>query len=407
VNDAPDQGFRVLLLVEAASGGTGRHVVDLAIGLVNLGYEVTVAYSPNRADAQLLTTLQLHPQISLLALPMARQISASDFLGVREIRRLLREEGPFDVAHSHSSKAGALLRLAAVGRNMPKCIHTPHAFVTLDPAIGYAKFALYWTVERLLARACSRIICVSEFERQHALKLGLDEDLLTVVPNGVDQVAGGDRNALRNQLGISEETVCIGTVGRLTHQKSLHRLLTAFSMVRCTGVDVHLAVVGDGPEEQSLRDQCIRLGMADNVSFIGHADGGRWMSAYDIFALSSLYEAFPYVLLEAAISGLPLVMMGTGGAGEVVLPDKNGFVSPQNDIEALASNLATLVGHPELRRNMGRHSIRIANRYSVKRMVRQIAAIYRSVAGGSQPTRDGESQVARIHATRASAGSEL
>ena len=124
--------LKILLVLEAAGAGVGRHVVDLVAGLLARGHAVDVVYSPARAEASFVAQLEaLQGALTVRELPMQRSVGIRDLAAARGLRRLIRAGGPYDVVHAHSSKAGALLRLAAIGLPARR-FYTPHAFITLE-----------------------------------------------------------------------------------------------------------------------------------------------------------------------------------------------------------------------------------------------------------------------------------
>jgi glycosyltransferase involved in cell wall biosynthesis len=309
---------------------------------------------------------------------MRRAVGWRDVQDMYALRDLVGRLRPFDVLHGHSSKAGALLRLAARGTGIP-CVYTPHAFITLDPAIGFLKRIAYAHIERALGTLASQIVCVSTTEFAHARSLGIPASRLVVVPNGIAPLPPASRQAARLALGLPPHAMVIGTVGRLTHQKAMERLLKAFAMGPAALPDARLVIGGDGPAAAELRAQAEGLGVADRVLLPGQVDGAQAMAAFDVFALPSRYEAFPYVLLEAAARGLPVVMTDTGGAGEAVRDGYNGFVVPQEDAEAFSARLLELGREPTLRRRLGRQSHALSRRFTAERMVRDTLAVYEAV----------------------------
>ncbi len=383
-------GLRILLVVESAAGGTGRHVADLAAGLLDRGHRLVIAYSPERAEEGLFAGLEGRSGCVLHTLDMRREPGFHDLGHLRQLRALINEHGHFDVVHAHSSKAGGLARLALWLRSdRPRCVYTPHAFVSLNDR-QRLKGRVYGTIEKFLARRTDSIICVSDFERDHALELGIPAERLCVVPNGIDaRPQTALRSYRREALGLAPESICIGTVGRLSDQKSVDRLISAFAMLDLHDRDVHLLIVGDGPDRSSLEDQAQKLGVRHRVKFLGAVNGFDHMAAMDVFALSSLYEAFPYVLLEAAANQLPVVMTQTGGVGMIVRHNENGLVSMQGDREGLAANLGALIRDAALRDRLGRESGRIASEYSIRRMVDETLAVYTAT---DQPSDEGEDQ---------------
>lgn len=367
--------MRVLLVLEACGGGAGRHVIDLAEGLIRRGHDVSLIYSADRADDWFIDALDFMPKLTKRELPMQRAVGLHDFKAIRDLQGLIDEMGPFDVVHGHSSKAGALLRVAASGGRAAR-VYTPHAAITMNPDLRAYVRAIYGAVERFLGRYCEGIICVSALERDHLAQQGLPEEKLRVVPNGIGRLPHVDRDAIRRRLGVAQLTVCFGWVGRVSPQKSVDRIISAYAMAEARMRDTHLVIVGDGPLLANAKKQARTLGIAKHVSFTGHADGIEMMAGFDAFLLPSRYEAMPYVLLEAAASGLPIVMTDVGGAREVVRHGENGFVLPEPDVELLADHLTSLARSPELRSAMSRRSIEISRQFDIDGMVDATVRVY-------------------------------
>ncbi len=376
-----DRALRVLLVSEAAGGGVGRHVLDLAQGLLTAGHRVDVAWSPGRAEPGFIKALDAIAGLPCHRLHMSRAPGPGDIRAVLALRRLMGRAGPFDLVHGHSSKAGALVRLAAAGLGIP-ALYTPHAFVTLDPDLGALPRAVYALAERLLSAWGARLICVSEEERAHALSLGIRANRLAVIANGIAPLPPADRPAARARMGLPEATPCVGFVGRLSAQKAVDRLLRAFALAP-GNQQARLVIVGEGAEQAALESLARDLGIADRTRFTGQADGVALMAGFDIFALPSRYEGFPYVLPEAACRGLPILTMAVGGAGVVVEEGGNGFIVPQaGGAAALAERLGLLLGDPGLRRAMAKRSLERAAGLTAQNMVANTVALYREVLGG-------------------------
>ena len=171
--------MRVCHVLESAGGGSSQVVLDLArMGLAR-GDDVTVVYSPKRAERSFVDALPAIPRLRVLVTPMRRSVGAHDLVYALRLYQSLRQAGPFDIVHGHSSKAGALVRI--VGLGLPLCakVYTPHAFVTLDSSAS----SIYRLAEKALSWLCDVIIVVSDFERKHAVEvIGIDPepDMLAV-----------------------------------------------------------------------------------------------------------------------------------------------------------------------------------------------------------------------------------
>jgi glycosyltransferase involved in cell wall biosynthesis len=247
--------------------------------------------------------------------------------------------------------------------------------VTLSPALGSLAGWFYRSAERALSGITDALICVSEEEALHALELGIASQRIHVVPNGIAALPVADRGAVRAELGAAPDQVVIGFVGRVSEQKGVDRLIRAFAAMRST--DARLVIVGDGPLLPDVRRLAEAIGVAGRTVFTGAADGPRLMAGFDLFALPSAYEGFPYVLLEALARGLPIVTTLVGGARATVLDGRNGAIVPQGQIGAFAAALARLSGDANLRRAMSAESRRISLDFTADRMLERTLAVYR------------------------------
>lgn len=371
----PD-GLRILLVIESAGGGSGRHVLDLAEGLLESGHSVALVFSMDRAERWFATRAAGLTGLRLHRVRMSRRPCLGDIRAGWQIRRVIREDGPFDIVHGHSSKAGALARVAALGTGAA-AVYTPHAFITLDPDLGTVARYAYGIAERVLARLGSAVICVSENERQHALELGIDADKLACVPNGLKPLPVANRRAARRELRLADNQVCVGFVGRISHQKAVDRLLSAVANIRRRLAELRLVIVGDGPELDASRRLADNLGIGAITTFTGAADGVQLMAGFDVFALSSRYEGFPYVLLEASARGLPIVTTDIGGAAAVVEPGRSGFIVSQSELRPLEARMEEICRDDQLRLEMGMRSREIAETFSVESMVSETIGVYR------------------------------
>ncbi len=378
--------LRILLALESAGAGAGRHVLDLAGGLLQRGHVVHLAWSPLRAEPAFSAAVARLEGLASHVMPMSRAPRLQDAAAALALRRLFRKHR-FDIVHGHSSKAGALVRIARLGSGV-RAVYTPHAFVTFDPQLGVAARLFYGLVERLLAKCCHRVICVSNEEREHALGLGIAGSRLVVVPNGLAPLPVADRSGARRILGLRDGDVCVGFVGRLSAQKGVGRLVEAFARIRPTATAARLVIIGDGPERCRLATQAVEFGVTDCVTFVGEGDGPALMAGFDLFVLPSRYEAFPYVLLEAAARGLPIVATDVGGVRGVVRAGQNGYILRQWKSEpelltSMAAALAELIEDPERREAMGRQSALIVAGLGADAMIDRTVLVYREALAGA------------------------
>jgi len=367
--------LRICIVTETLHAGVGRHIVDAASVLAARGHEIHVVYSPLRMDADFLASLQSQAGIACHAVEMPHAIGASDLGAFLQIKNYIKESGPFDIIHGESSKAGGYARLLKLF-GARTVVYSPHAFITFSPIISLKKRIVYQGIEALLSFLTDRIICSSQAEREHGQGLGISAKRLFVVPNGSKSRASQSREEMRARLGLRDDDVAIGYVGRMEDQKAPERLIDAVIPVLSESPRIHALLVGDGPKRPALEKKTRELGLLNQVHWLGAVNGQQVMAAMDVFALPSLYEGFAYVLLEALNAGLPIVSTPVGGTLESVLPDVNGFVVPHNDPAAFENALRRLARDADLRSKMGRASLEHAAHFTIERMAETIENVY-------------------------------
>ena len=372
--------MRVLLLTEAAAAGVGRHVVDLAAGLERRGHEVHLLYSDRRIDAGFRSGCDRLHNVALEKVDLKRGPHPSDARGLSQIRRYLQGIGGVDVVHGQSSKGGALARL--VGRRASAAVvYTPHCVYTMNPGLGRTKRAFYAKIERWLARHSQAIIAVSQTEHRHLIELGIDPSILHCVVNGIGEVAWLDKGDAQRKLDIPTGRTVIGALGRLSEQKDPRLLLRAFARVHAQDPRSILAIAGSGELERECRQLGEQLGISAHVRWCGHQAPAAFLPACDVFAVSSRYEAMPYVFLEALSCGLPIVATAVGGTEHAIVEGETGFVTEQATDEALAERLVRLVRDEDLRRKMSSSSRERSLEFTADRMVDETLGVYEACIG--------------------------
>jgi glycosyltransferase involved in cell wall biosynthesis len=240
--------MRICHVIESASGGSAGILVSLALHAVRRGHEVHVVYSPDRAETALINALAKGGCASARKSRMRRSVGPHDVADGMRLRKVLSSLGRLDVIHSHSSKAGALARtFGRVGGAAQ--IYSPHGFYTMT---GEAPFYI-GPVERALSWTTDRIIAVSEFEKRHAVKLGIAPKRVTVVVNGVEPYEPLSPGDARHELGLGSTDFVVGFVGRLTAQKAPLAAIDAITGVQTSGAS--LVFIGDG----DLRAEAAKL----------------------------------------------------------------------------------------------------------------------------------------------------
>lgn len=295
-------------------------------------------YAPERLDEAFRGFLR-RDDIRFIELDMGREISASsDFGALRRLMEIISAEGPFDVVHGHSSKGGALARMAARFGGHP-VVYTPHSMIVSSPDISRRKATVYKAIERGLGYgATSRMIAVSADEAEFMRKLRVvPESRIRVIPNALreeDFAVFERRDSEKN-----DPEIIFGSTMRFSEQKAPQNLIRAFARVKNSNPEspLRLEIAGDG----ELLGDCVRLvselGLTDDVSLPGWvASPGGFLAGLDVFVVSSHYEAgVSYSTMEAMAAGLPVVSTRVFGAGMVEATPGNRVVRT-GDVEELS-----------------------------------------------------------------------
>ena len=379
--------LRVLEILEATVGGTRRHLLDVVNGLDPRRFHVEVVGSARRDPAFLADVKNLRQQgIPTMLVPMVRRIHPwHDLRSYLQLRRIVRA-GRYDIVHTHSAKAGFLGRFAAARAKVPAILHTPHHF-PFDMAVSPFWKAVYAGLERRAAAVTDRIICVCASERESALRRKIAKPAqLTVIENGIAPsalaVSDERRAAVRRRLGIRDDQLLIGTVGRLSRQKGPLHFLRVCRQLAATYPDACFAWVGDGELRPQMEHEIGRRGLAARLTLTGHIDDvAPYYAALDVVVMSSLWEGLPYTLLEAMAAGRPVAAFAAGGIADVIEDGVTGRLTPVADIPAMVAAVADLIASSAARRRLGENARQaLCDKYHVEDMVRALAEVYRECA---------------------------
>ncbi|MDO9355011.1 MAG: glycosyltransferase [Solirubrobacteraceae bacterium] len=307
-----------------------------------------------------------------------------DLRALIKLIRMMRAFRP-DVVHTHTAKAGALGRLAALTlRPRPVIVHTFHGHV-LSGYFGPQVTAVYRWVETVLGRRSDRLVGVSQATVDELVDLGVaPADRFEVIELGLDLSAftavdrtGEPRQAFRAALDLPETAVVCSWVGRFVPIKRVDVLLEAFALAHRAHPELALVLAGGGELEAELRAQADSLGIADAVRFLGYRrDLDQIAGASDIAVLSSDNEGTPVSLIESAAAGLPLVATDVGGVTEIVTPT-TGRVVPAGDATAFAAALAELAADAPLRATLGRAArTHVTERWAAQRLIEDVDDLY-------------------------------
>ncbi len=351
-------------IARAVPGGAQTHVLDL------------ITHARDEVEAGLVTfesgflaerAREMGLPVWVVPAPVDAISPLRDLSAVRGIARVIREFGP-DLVHAHSTKSGVIARVAARMAQTP-AVFTAHGWAFTEGASSKRR-RLAIIIERMVAPLARRIICVSQYDRELALRCGVgDPDRIVLVHNGIP--------ASEHHASYPErQTVRCVMVARFSPPKDQAALIEALREVD----DLELWLVGDGELLEESKATASALGVDDRVRFLGsRSDVPELLADCDVYALASRYEGLPYTILEGMRAGLPVVASDVGGVGEAVVDGETGLLVPSGDGQALAAALRRLVESPEERRRMGEAGRRrCEEEFTLSGMVEATLAVYSS-----------------------------
>ncbi|MDQ6955493.1 MAG: glycosyltransferase [Mariprofundaceae bacterium] len=372
--------MKILHLITRMDGG-GSAVNTLLSGIeqCRAGHQVTLAYGPSfesdmssqeqaRVDTDTAVFKALGGHIAILP-SMLRSMGKHDWQAYREIKILLQQG--FDIVHTHTSKAGALGRLAARGLEVG-VVHTPHGHI-FHGYFGMLKTKIFIAIERLLAYRTKALIALTRAERDDHLKLSIGRsEQWHVIPSGVD-VQRIERHICQLQRQTNALKWDAVSVGRLVPIKGMERLIKAWAIVCQHKPNARLALLGDGEERQGLQSLACALGIEEQVYFAGWQDPLPFLASARCFALLSHNEGMGRAVVEAFAAGLPCIVSDVCGLRELVDEDV-GCVVNAEESEQVAEALLQ-AWHPSIQ-----EATRIRSRaYSVEAMMDGLERVYQHV----------------------------
>ncbi|WP_404954124.1 glycosyltransferase [Streptomyces sp. 147326] len=282
------------------------------------------------------------------------------------------------IVHTHTAKAGALGRMAAVLARVPVRVHTFHGHL-LQGYFSPAKTHLVVQAERSLATVTDRLVAVGRSVRDDLLAAGIGRPgQYAVVPPGTTPAAAPGRSQARKQLGLPEDSLVVAYVGRVTRIKRPDRFLSVAREVRHAFPAARFLVCGDG----DLRGDLEAAGdLRDSLHLLGwRADVETVYAASDMVLLTSDNEGMPVSLIEAGLAGVPAVATNVGSVAEVVQDGRTGLLA-RRDADELTRHTVRLLGDDSLRRRMGEEARAwTAQRFGAERLVQDTHDLYASIA---------------------------
>lgn len=302
---------------------------------------------------------------------------------ILKLRKVIQNENP-DVIHGHNAAASICAAIASylLGKKIP----------IVTSVRGVEERENYQWRNKIWKLTPGLLLGVADKTRQRLLSFNVPEKKIRVTYNGVELerfcLEKVDREAERKKLGLTDKIV-VGTTGAITGPEALsgpskgqHNLVKAVGLLKDKHPNLAILLVGDGPKRWQVEEAAKTVGIENRVIFAGRRfDIPEMLSAMDIYCLASIYgEFFPNSIIEAMAMGLPWIGSDIAGLSELTANNQAGWVSPIDDVEALAANLDKLASHPELRHQRGACAIsEVHNLFTIEKVCDRIISAYKDV----------------------------
>ena len=340
--------IKILYILEATSGGTQKHVVDIAKKINKSEYQIDIVASTFRNKHFIEESKGIFN--NTYNLPITRSASISDLSNIWKIRNIIRQN-EYDIVHCHSTKAGFVGRIAAYLSGHRNIVYSPHGFMFCDTRIRIKRLS-YLKLEKYLGYLTKKIVTVSNSERELAINNRIvPNNKIITINNSIDAL---DNNGISYAQRISKKfndknlEIILGSVTRLQYAKDPITLIKSFKIVNERIPNTKLIMVGDGP----LESECIKLinelNIQTKVDLAGfQKDSKSFYKMFDIFILSSHYEGMPYALLEAMSMGLPAVGTNVSGIKDLIVHGETGYLVGEGNFQELADAVIKLIENPD------------------------------------------------------------
>jgi glycosyltransferase involved in cell wall biosynthesis len=379
MSTATGQDVAVILetrVVRGAGGGPDKTILNTPRFLESAGYQVLCAYMhpPDDPGFAMLHRKAERWGARLLSIPDRGPL---DWRVFREYLRICRSER-VTIWHGHDYKSnliGLVLR-----RFWPMhLVTTVHGWV--DRRVKH-----YYWIDKFCLRYYDRVICVSEDLFQESLARGVPEERCSLIENAVDVVEFARTLSpadARRKLGEAPERLVVGAVGRLQAEKGFDVLIRAADRLLAKGHDFEVWIVGEGDQQVALQALIGELGRGDRIRLLGYrTDPIDVYQAMDIFALSSLREGLPNVVLEAMALEVPLAATRIAGIPRLIEHDVNGLIVEPGSVDSLEHALGLLLSDQTLRARLGRAArASVEDRYGFDVRMRKIQKVFDDLLG--------------------------
>ncbi len=372
-----------ILFISNISNRITSFVVASIAAAHDLGIDFYQAANWNNAVPSKIVAEEKAYDIKVKNIPMSRNpLARTNITAYKELVEVIKQE-KIDYIHCNTPTGGVLGRLAGKKCKVKKVIYQAHGFHFYKGA-PKKNWLIYYPVERWLAHYTDALITINseDFEAAKKFKLRNNGNVYYVPGVGIDTAQYNlnekSREEKRLELGISENDVALISLGDLIERKNYDTAIRAVAEAKTP--NLHYFICGKGPEEERLKALAERLGVSEQIHFLGfRSDINSLLVAADIFLFTTKQEGLPRSMMEAMASGLPVVASEIRGNTDLIKDGEGGYLCNPNDVQAFSDALDRLSANETLRMNMALKNLETIKQYDVHIVEDEIRDIYKEV----------------------------
>lgn len=305
---------------------------------------------------------------------MVREIELKkDIKAVIELRKIIKTEKP-DTVYMHSSKAGAIGRIALLFNRKINKIYNAHGWY-FNAEIGKKKKILFTIIEKLLAYNTNIIINISNSEYTSALEKKIAKPKkMCIIENGIDFTEFDRveqyRDNIRQKYNIKDNEILIGVVGRVSEQKDPITFIKAAKLVNDKYKNTKFMFVGSGELEDEVKEYAEKNNISENVFITGWVDNSKeYISAFDIAVLPSKWEGFGLAIIEYMASRKPIVATRVGGIADIIIDEEKGTLVKIGNEKDLAEAIMEKINNRDTEEKLNKNYSYCIEKYNINLMI--------------------------------------
>jgi glycosyltransferase involved in cell wall biosynthesis len=356
-------------------GGAQKYIYDLAASLPTDKFNVSVLFGEKGILEEKLTEKGIR---NIELKNSQRDVNIlKDLYFLIDLIKLLKKEKP-DIIHLNSSKMGFVGAIAGRLAGIKKIIFTAHGWAFNEDRPKWQRF-IFWAIQAKTVFFSHETIAVSDMTKKQ-LKPKWLQKKITVIHNGIRQEGLLDKEEAKEKIKPEIKNLnWIGTISELHKNKGLEYAIKGFALIEKNILEnLALVIIGEGEERIRLEALIKELHMEEKIFLVGKKDkAGLLLKAFDIFILTSITEALPYVLLEAGLSKLPIVTSKVGGIPEIIENNTTGILIPPRQPEIITEKITELIKNPEKANTLVLNlNNKVITKFNIEQMIEKTIAIY-------------------------------